>query len=235
MNIRLIRVAALVAGVAAGLGPAGAGSAEASGPAGGATPQCAAATHFCGTPLLYAADVSASLAMTATAGTANSPIIVAPVDRSDFHQDWMLELTGGLPPGARRWEPREPAADGPRRPAPENAFLEFSPGGLTTDMCAANVNDKLVLRHCNGSNWQIFLITTSANGLQPPIFWSYFLSDVVARATGQHLAMTSSRLSGSQIRFAEPRYSQGQWWPETSFCFTGPRRPAAGLAARTGC
>lgn len=230
--VKTISVAAAAALLGSAAGTAGA---VAAGRSGGQTPQCAAASFFCITPVLYSPDLNQALGMTATARQVNSPVFASGLDLTDPYQDWMLEPIGvGRYPGG----PRHPAAGLPgsagryRAPVPQLAYLEFSPAGIRSDLCAANVDDMLELRNCNGSKWQTFIITQSASGLTPPDFWSYFLSDVQAAAVGQHLAMTAAGLPGSQITFAVPWYSADQWWSPSDLCVTGRRQPAAGLGPR---
>jgi hypothetical protein len=192
---------------------------------GSGTPQCAATT-FCATPALYGSRPELWLGMAVAAGVPNAPVIVERIDPSDPGQDWTIELAAQPPAGPARRQVR-PGFRAPHIPAPHLAALEYSPGGIRTDLCAANVADRLVLRHCNGTNWQLFIITTGpGGGALPPGGWWYFLSNVHAGATGRHLAMAAAHFPGARITFAEPRFASSQWWRQAGHCGIAPRRAA---------
>jgi hypothetical protein len=230
-RILTMRVAALVAALAVP-GTAGTASAAAAGPPPRRTPQCEAASFFCVTPVLFRGGEGVPLAMAVPLPAVSAPIVAECLDPSDPGQDWTLELIGARPPGARPGRPRPGAR---RRPAPQQAYLEYTPGGLRSDLCAANVGNRLKLRGCTGSNWQVFIVTPApAGGGIAPDGWFYLVSDVKAAATGRHLTMTAARVPGAPVVFAAPGSFQDQWWRFANQCPIDRRRPGA-RAARQVC
>jgi hypothetical protein len=113
----------------------GAQSAQAS------TPGCTAGTYtgYCGT---QANNASTALVMSSNMqGIAtNTKVIGWPNSTSDPGTDWVNLAFGGDPANGVMWI--------------------YAPNGIISNMCAADPGDSLVvLRQCNGSNWQRWIAT----------------------------------------------------------------------------
>jgi hypothetical protein len=90
--------------------------------------------------------------------------------------------------------------------------LEYSPAGVPSGFCAANIGDHLVLRWCRGSKWQIFIAAASLLGVWTATDGYYGLSVVQAQVAAHHRALTGSRLAGSRPRFIAPGNNINQYW-----------------------
>jgi hypothetical protein len=234
MRKRLLRACSAVsavAGVTMALGLGAAGAASASVATHRDTPQCQAyggGTTQCITWAEFAGGGSLGLRITATGGFVNAPVIMTQNDGSDPMQDFLVTNLGTVTTyfngGANDLGLN--AYDNTNYTNDELVSAEFAPGGVPTDLCVANVNDKLVLRQCNGLRWQTFIEATSIveggiGGGNPlsvtiPNNSALILSCAHVFDNGQHLALTGSNIDGVQGTFSHPHQTNLQFWsPET--------------------
>jgi hypothetical protein len=131
------------------------------------TPQCQAynsgAPAHCVTWAEASGTGTLGLRITASGGYVNAPVIMTQTDSSDPMQDFLVTTLGtvsqywnggGNDLGLNAYDNTEYGND-------ELVSAEFAPGGVPTDLCLANVSDKLKLRRCNGLRWQTFIEATS--------------------------------------------------------------------------
>jgi hypothetical protein len=169
------------------------------------------------------------LRIEATSGAVNAPVIMSQTDTSNPMQDFIVTPIGrvtdywnggGNDIGLNAYDNANYGTD-------EVVVAEFAPGGVPTDLCVANVNNKLVLRTCNGLRWQAFIEANSdpdvvagvtIGGAMGPLSVltpgdsTMLLSCAHVFDNGQHLAMAGSNVDGAQATFKHPVQSQLQFW-----------------------
>jgi hypothetical protein len=131
------------------------------------TPQCQAynsgGTLHCITWAQSSGTGTLGLRITATGGYVNARVLLTQADSSDPMQDFLVTTLGTVSQyfnngandlGLNAYDNVEYGND-------ELVSAEFAPGGVPTDLCLANVNDKSVLRRCNGLRWQTYIEATS--------------------------------------------------------------------------
>jgi hypothetical protein len=200
------------------------------------TPMCQAynANGNCQTWEQYNGGGTLGLRITATGGYVNAPVIMTQRDTSDPMQDFIVTPLGRV---TDYWNF---GANDIGLNAYDNAnytndlvvLAEFAPGGVPTDLCVANVNNKLVLRQCNGLRWQAFIAANSdadtagpgpmagltvGGSMGPlsivvPFESTMLLSCAHVFDNGQHLAMTGSNVDGAQATFKHPTQNNLQFW-----------------------
>jgi hypothetical protein len=216
--------------VALGLGAVGANASVATTHPHRDTPQCQAynGSVNCVTWEQYNGAGPLGLRIQATGGYANAPVIMAQRDTSDPTQDFIVtqlgRVTDNFNGGANTLGLN--AYDNANYSKDELVSAEYAPGGVPTDLCLANVSNKLVLRQCNGLRWQTFIEATSTtvvvNGLPVggnnplsvaiPVGSAVILSCAHVFDNGQHLALTGSNTDGAQATFKHPTQNNLQFW-----------------------
>jgi len=204
--------ASVAATVALGLGAAG--SASASVASHKATPECLAQTN-CVTPDLYSPSGSPELVLQAAGLFKNAPVIVQPNDTTEFLQDWVYIDLGTV--GSYYTEDVSNTLgltgfDNANYGSDELYQLEFSPGGIPSGYCAASVNNRMVLRWCNGSKFQTYIAADSILGAWNTADGTFGLSVVQAANAAHHNTATGSRSVGAQVTFQRPWNNNNQDW-----------------------
>jgi hypothetical protein len=143
--------------------------------------------------------------------------VVAPYDSTSFLQDWTYIDYGTVSSYASSGGLGLTAFDFHNYPSASLYVVEFTPAGIPSGYCAANVSDRMQLRTCNGSAFQTYIVTpTVPGGLSTPSVtgqaWDYYLSLAQVSTTAHHYAATGSRISDTQVYFTTPRYNVNQWW-----------------------
>jgi len=221
MPRRLIRALFAVsasAAAAATLGLSAAGPASASVSrmsARQATPGCLVLPD-CVSVYQFGPMAGRQLVLEATGAISNAPVISSAEDPTDAEQDWTYLDLGTVGSYHAEWA-RDPLGltgfDVAHYGRDELYQLEFSPAGVPTGLCAANVADQMVLRDCNGSRFQTMI---SANGVRGgrtlPLSYCYGLSVAQASVAARHLSVTGSRLPGERVTFSRPVTSGNQFW-----------------------
>jgi hypothetical protein len=202
--------------VSLGLGAAGPASASANWPrAHRATPECLVLPN-CVSVYQFTRRNSPLLVLEATGAVSNAPVILSADDPADSRQDWTYIDLGNIGTykaeglrgtlGLTRFDLAHYGND-------EMYQLEFSPAGIPSGFCAANVAKRMVLRVCNGSRFQTMISTNGigGSGMSPLSYW-YGLSVAPASVAAHHLTVTGSRVPGAQVTFSRPVISNNQFW-----------------------
>ena len=208
----LAMAAAAVTAMAVGLGAAAPASAAVTSHK--TTVQCLTQVG-CVTPDLYSDPGWPELVLQATRARQNAPVIIAPGDSTEVRQDWTYVGIGSVGTyvalgrsgvlGLTGFDAANYGADGMYE-------LEYSPAGVPSGFCAANIHDRLVLRWCRGSRWQTFIVAASVLGTWAATDGYYGLSVVRAHNAAHHEALTGSRWAGTEPRFVAPARNINQYW-----------------------
>ncbi len=203
---------AAAAVVAAGLGavsPAGAAVVSHK-----ATSQCQTQAG-CVTPDLYSDPGWPELALQATVARQNAPVIIAPRNSTEVRQDWIYVGIGTVGSyftaggsgvlGLTGFDAANYGGDGLYE-------LEYSPAGVPSGFCAANIGDRLVLRWCRGSKWQTFIAAPSVLSTWFTTDGYFGLSVVQAHNSAHHRTLTGSRFVGAEPYFSSPAKNINQYW-----------------------
>lgn len=203
--------------VALSLGTAGSASASVSWPAAQrATPECLVLPN-CVSLYQFGPVNSPQLVLEATGVFPNAPVIVNADDPTDSDQDWTyidLGTVGIYQTAAFRNRFGLNGFDFANYGADEMYQLEFSPAGIPSGLCAANVANRMVLRTCNGSRFQTMISADKVRRMRTaPLSYYYGLSVAQhAAVPAHHLSVTGSRFQGAQVIFTRPVISDNQFW-----------------------
>ena len=181
------------------------------------TPQCHVLPG-CGSILLYGSpDNPFGQALTVTAGRGSrgsAPVVVHPDSITDPGQDWTLIFDGLVSAYAATGEYGLTAFDFANYGSARLISLEFTPAGIPTGYCAANVSERMVLRTCNGSVFQTFLLIGTTVAVRGTLAYGLvransetsgvgvILSAVQAKSIYHHYAATGSLRYDVQVSFA---------------------------------
>ncbi len=205
--------ASLATGIVAFAGPASAAPVSAAGHR--ATVQCLTLTT-CTTLRQYDSTLAGpGLAMQAAGAYPNAPIVVYPNDTTSFLQDWTYIDLGTvssyyIPGPVEQWGLT--AFDFHTYGTDELYELEFSPAGIPTGLCAANVSNMMELRWCNGSKFQTAITANAIMAYTAPVGFAYGLSLAQVSNTAHHYAGTGSLIAGTQITFRTVGNNATQWF-----------------------
>ncbi len=175
----------------------------------------------CVAVLLYGALGSGvEQALTVTSGHGSTGVVPVrgyPASSTDPGQDWTLVSYGRVSDYAATGGFGLTAFDFRNYPAGELFALEFTPGGIPTGYCAANVSEKMALRTCNGSVFQTFMtqgaVGANVRGSRPGgVLAGYLLSVVQERNIWHHNAATGSLLPNVQVTFGGVKQILTQIW-----------------------
>ena len=217
--------ASLVTGIGAFAGPASAAPVSTAGHR--ATIQCQAVGVTCVTLRQYDTSTNTyGLAMEASGVYPNAPIVVDPYDNTSFLQDWTYIYLGTLSSYCSSGSPDQPdqwgltAFDCVNYGTDTVYELEFSPAGIPTGLCAADVSLMMELRWCNGSKFQtaitahtVLSYTAAPIAVSPPSsHWGYGLALPQQSTPAHHYTATGSTIPGTQITFRTVGNYSTQWF-----------------------
>ena len=208
--------ASLATGVMAFAGPASAAPVSTAGNR--ATPQCLA-TGTCITPRVYNSGVPTGpgLAMQASGVYPNAPIVTAPYDNTSYLQDWTFIDLGPLSGYCSSGSPDQPdqwgltAFDCVNYGTDVVYELEFSPAGIPTGLCAADVSLVMELRWCNGSKFQTYLVAPSVLSYTAATGFYYGLALPQQNTSAHHYTLMGSTLPGTEFTFRTVGNYTTQW------------------------
>jgi hypothetical protein len=190
--------------------------ASSAGPAAhGATPECLILPS-CLSVYQFGPVSAPELVLQAAGAFPGAPVVMAADDFRRPGQDWTYVDLGTVASYKHR---------GLRVTLPINKFdivnygpdevyqLEFTPDGHASGYCAANVSNRMVLRVCNGSQFQTLIaVSVLGRGRGAPVSYWYGLSAAHVPGAAEHLSVTGSRSAGAQVTFTVPVSSDQQFW-----------------------
>lgn len=198
--------------------------------------QCGLNLARCGTPLVYR-PYAQPLALQASASKAGAPVVTEEADKNQVLQDWTYTVVAPLDnlTAGTRERMGITAYDARAYQSAWIVRMQLTPAGRSTGLCAANVDDALVLRPCNGSVYQAFIQTKTANGVRAIVGYFGLSMAQAPNVPGHHLAATGSFRRGTQVVFDTPASSDLQYWYEVPDSTTSSSRPPSPTASFSRC